>query len=67
MKMFLLEQIEYDEHSNVLYISSSIPPRSGIAEDVGYGVFVRIDPNTDELVGVTILDFISESEDKHGS
>ena len=55
--MWETEQIDYDEHSNVLYISSNMPPRPGIAEEVGHGVYIRVNPDTDELVGITILDF----------
>ena len=50
------EEIRYDRKSDVLYISFG-KPRFGIAFEVKAGDLVRIDPFTDEVVGVTIMDF----------
>ena len=48
-------QIDYDDGADVLYISFG-NPRAAISKEVSVGDFVRIDPFTDEIVGVTILD-----------
>ncbi len=49
-------QINYDSSTDVLYISFGIP-RPGIATEVNNGDFVRVDPYTDEILGITLLDF----------
>ena len=49
-------KISYDEEADVLYISFG-KPRPGIAVEVNDGDFVRVDPYTDRVVGITILDF----------
>jgi len=50
------KKIEYDNKSDVLYISCG-KPRPGIAVEVKAGDLVRIDPYTDEVVGITIMNF----------
>ena len=50
--------IEYDEFADILYISFG-KPRPGIAIEKTDGDFIRIDPYTDEVVGITIIDFKS--------
>jgi len=49
-------KIDYDISADVLYVSFG-DVRSGIAIEVDNGDFVRIDPYTDEIVGITLLDF----------
>jgi uncharacterized protein YuzE len=49
-------QISYDDLADVLYISFG-DPRPGIASEVNIGDFVRVDPYTNEVLGITILDF----------
>lgn len=51
-----IKKISYDSKSDVLYISCG-KPRPGIAVEVKTGDLVRIDPYTDEIVGITIIDF----------
>ena len=46
----------YDQDSDVLYISV-LPGRPGVAEESLPGVLLRKDPDTDELVGITVIDF----------
>jgi len=47
---------EYDEEADVLYISLGKPePAEGI--DIGEGIIVRIKPETNEVVGLTIMGF----------
>jgi uncharacterized protein YuzE len=48
--------VRYDTSADVLYISFGTP-RPGIATEFGDGELVRLDPDTNEIVGVTILDF----------
>lgn len=49
-------KISYDDSVDVLYVSFG-DPRPGIAMEVNNGDFVRVDPYTDEVVGITLLDF----------
>jgi uncharacterized protein YuzE len=51
-----VKKIRYDSNSDVLYISCG-KPRPGLALEVKTGDLVRIDPYTDEIVGITIIDF----------
>lgn len=48
--------ISYDKKSDVVYISFG-KPRPGIASEIDDGDFVRVDPYTDEVVGITLLYF----------
>ncbi len=52
-------QISYDDLADVLYISFG-DPRPGIAVEVNDRNLVRVDPYTDEVVGITLLDFTSQ-------
>jgi|SaaInl7_200m_RNA_FD_contig_71_868820_length_1159_multi_6_in_0_out_0_2 uncharacterized protein YuzE len=49
--------IKYDKFSDVLYISLG-NPCDGLAKDIGGGNFIRINPQTNEVIGITILDFM---------
>ena len=49
-------QVRYDDLADVLYISFG-DPRPGIAVEVNGGDLVRVDPYTNEVVGITLLDF----------
>jgi len=51
-----VKEIRYDSKSDVLYITCG-KPRPGIALEVRAGDLVRIDPYTDEIVGITIMNF----------
>ena len=48
--------IEYDAEADVLYIAFG-PPREGIGMEVESGIIVRLDPDTEQVVGVTIEAF----------
>ena len=48
--------ISYDEDVDILYVSFG-KPKAAISMELKSGAFVRLDPFTDEIVGVTILDF----------
>ncbi len=52
----LKPQIKYDDFSDVLYISFG-NPSPGIADEIVKGDLIRINPITNEIVGITILDF----------
>lgn len=54
-------RISYDRSADVLYVSFG-PSRPGIAVQVDDGDFVRVDPYSDEVVGVTVLDFFERFE-----
>lgn len=47
-------QVLYDKESDVLYLSIG-DPRSAISREIGDDVLLRVDPDTDEVVGLTIL------------
>ena len=49
------ELFKYDEVSDVLYIKFNNEP--GIAKEISNNFFVRINPYTDKVVGITIMDF----------
>ena len=47
-------QLAYDQQSDVLYLSVSTP-RPAISREIGDDVLLRIDTETGEIVGLTIL------------
>ena len=49
-------KISYDDGVDVLYISFG-EPCPGIAVEINDGDFVRVDPYTDRVIGITILNF----------
>lgn len=49
-------QIRYDDSADVLYISFGYP-RPGTAVEINQGNLIRVDPYTDEIVGMTFLNF----------
>lgn len=48
--------IDYDARADVLYISFG-KSRPGIARETDDGNLIRFDPYSDEVVGITIMDF----------
>jgi uncharacterized protein YuzE len=55
--------IHYDAETDVLYISFGEPkPAEGL--DIGDGTILRVDPETEEVVGLTILDFSRRTEEE---
>lgn len=50
--------VSYDKESDVLYMSEG-RPREAICQMLDHGVIVRKDAKTKEVVGFTIVDFIS--------
>lgn len=57
----LNEQLEvsYDNEADVLYVSKG-HPKDAISEMMEDGVLVRKDPESKKVIGITILDFISQ-------
>lgn len=47
-------QLAYDREADVLYLSVG-EPRRAISREIGDDVLLRVDPETDEVVGLTIL------------
>ncbi len=54
-------QVNHDTVADVLYIVFG-ENRPSYAEDIGEGVYVRYDMKTNELVGITILDFTKRAK-----
>jgi uncharacterized protein YuzE len=48
--------IDYDSTADILYISFG-KPKAAICVEVNDGDLVRVDAYTDEVVGITIIDF----------
>ncbi len=48
--------INYDAEADVLYVSFG-KPRKAEGIDIGDGTILRIDPDTGEVIGITLLDF----------
>lgn len=53
-----MTQIFYDKTSDVLYLSVG-NPRPAISEELGDDILLRVDPETEEVVGLTILNLAS--------
>jgi len=53
--------IHYDAEADVLYISFG-EPRPSESLDIGDVTILRINPKTEEVVGLTILDFSRRTE-----
>ncbi len=47
-------QLLYDAKSDVLYLSVGVPRRA-ISQEMGDDILLRVDPDTEEVVGLTIL------------
>ncbi len=55
--------IDYDEEADVLYLSFGNPTQA-ITEEIN-NIGVRVDKKTNEIVGLTILDFMKNSKNKN--
>jgi uncharacterized protein YuzE len=49
--------IDYDTTSDVMYCSFGKSPVEAISVETAEGVFVRVDPETNKPVGITVVDF----------
>lgn len=54
--------INYDANNDVLYISFG-EPRPSYSDTYGEGIYIRYDMQTDELTGITILDFTKRADE----
>ncbi len=50
--------IDYDSSADVLYVSLG-QPRAATSYDAGEGVLIRKDPNSGELIAVTVINYES--------
>lgn len=48
--------ISYDKEADVIYLSFD-KPIEAVGEEIEEGVFARYNPKTDELAGLTIINF----------
>lgn len=48
--------ISYDKEADVVYLSFD-EPIEAVGEEIEEGVFARYNPKTDELAGLTIINF----------
>jgi len=55
-----LMQLAYDREADVLYLSIG-EPRPAVSREVGDDVLLRIDPQTGEVVGLTVLNLSTRS------
>lgn len=46
--------LDYDSENDVLYLYFE-KVQEAISREVGDGIFLRLDPTTDQVVGVTVL------------
>ena len=54
--------INYDEKADVLYVSFG-KPRKAEGIDIGDGTILRVDPDTGEVIGITLLNFKKRTSD----
>jgi uncharacterized protein YuzE len=47
-------QLAYDREADVFYLSIG-EPRPAISRELGDDVLLRVDPNTGEVIGLTVL------------
>ena len=47
-------QLSYDQDADVLYITIGTPRRA-VSREIGDDVLLRVDPDTQEVVGLTVL------------
>lgn len=57
--------LDYDNENDVLYLYFE-KVQEAVSREIADGVFVRLDPNTDQVVGVTILDLRKKSLEDRG-
>ena len=55
--------LDYDEEADVLYFTFG-DPKEALTEEIG-NIGVRVDPKTNDIVGLTVIDFLSGFRKKH--
>ncbi len=53
-----MTQVFYDTEGDVLYLSIG-KPRPAVSQELGDDVLLRVDPDTGEIVGLTVLNLSS--------
>jgi uncharacterized protein YuzE len=56
-------KVRFDAKSDVMYFSFG-DPKEAISVETETGLIVRMDPDTDEVVGLTIVDFLKRLSGK---
>jgi uncharacterized protein YuzE len=56
-----LIQLTYDRDADVLYVSLGTPRRA-VSREIGDDLLLRIDPATDEIVGLTVLNLSTRGD-----
>lgn len=59
-------RLSYDKEADVLYVSFGAP-REAVSEETGEGMLLRRQPETGEIVGITVLDFEKRFERREGT
>lgn len=54
-------QLAYDQEADVLYLSIGVP-RSAVSREIGDDVLLRIDPVTNAVVGLTVLNLSTRNQ-----
>jgi len=58
--------IDYDGDEDILYISLK-PGQEAICIEKGNGLLIRVDPDTNEILGYTIIDFLGKLVEESSS
>jgi uncharacterized protein YuzE len=56
----------YDTEQDILYLSFGTKAHEAVAEEVGNEVFVRFDPETQQVIDVEFLDFRARLQEAFG-
>jgi uncharacterized protein YuzE len=56
-------KINYDRAADVAYVAFG-QPREGISVETDNGIVLRVDPNTDEVIGFTVVNFFKRFVEK---
>lgn len=52
----------FDKEADILYVSQGLPRADAESEEVGDGIIARVDPQTHEVTGFTILNFLKRAD-----
>ncbi|MFQ6126010.1 MAG: DUF2283 domain-containing protein [Candidatus Heimdallarchaeota archaeon] len=58
-------KISYDNEADVMYLSFG-DPKKAESEDIAPGLFARYNPETGDLVGVTVINFLKKPALREG-
>ena len=57
--------ISYDDEADVMYLSFG-DPKKAESEEISPGLFARYNPETGDLVGVTVVNFLKKTALREG-